>query len=43
MVKAVGERIDEVVHEDVVLLKLDVEGHEPGVIKSAKGLLANHK
>ncbi len=38
-----GERVDEVVGEDVVLLKADVEGLEPGVIESAKGLLESYK
>ena len=43
IVKAMGERVDEVVDEDVVLLKADVEGLEPGVIESAKGLLQSYK
>jgi hypothetical protein len=43
IVKAMGERVDEVVGEDVVLLKADVEGLEPGVIQSAKGLLESYK
>ncbi len=43
IVKAMGERVDEVVGEDVVLLKADVEGLEPGVIESAKGLLESYK
>ena len=38
-----GERVDEVVQEDVVLLKVDVEGHEPGVIQSATGLLDGYR
>ncbi|DBA86663.1 TPA: hypothetical protein ACH3X1_005126 [Trebouxia sp. C0004] len=43
IVKAMGERVDEVVGEDVLLLKADVEGHEPGVIQSAKDLLESYK
>ena len=43
VVKAMGERVDEVVREDVVLLKVDVEGHEPGVIQSATGLLDGYR
>ena len=43
VVKAMGERVDEVVQEDVVLLKVDVEGHEPGVIQSATGLLDGYR
>lgn len=43
MVTAMGERVDEVVAENVVLLKADVEGLEPGVIQSAKGLLESYK
>lgn len=42
-VQAVGERVDEVVHEDVLLLKVDVEGLEPAVMKSCSGLLDKHK
>ncbi len=43
IIKALGERVDEVVQEDVMLLKADVEGFEPGVIESAKGLLDSHE
>ena len=43
MVQAMGERVDEVVHEDVLLLKVDVEGLEPAVMKSCSGLLDKHK
>lgn len=42
-VTAVGARVDDVVQEDVLLLKVDVEGFEPAVIASAEGLLQNHK
>ena len=41
--QALGERVDEVVHEEVLLLKADVEGLEPAVLKSASGLLDRHK
>ena len=43
VIHAVGERLDEVVHEDVLLLKVDVEGYEPGVIDSAEDLLADYQ
>ena len=43
VVEAIGERVDDVVQEDVLLLKVDVEGHEPGVIKSAKSLIESYK
>ncbi|KAG2500498.1 hypothetical protein HYH03_001276 [Edaphochlamys debaryana] len=36
-------RLDELVAEDVELLKVDVEGYEPMVFKSAHRLLDNHK
>lgn len=36
---AIAERIDSVVAEDVVLMKMDVEGFEPTAYASAKGLL----
>lgn len=42
-VKAVGERVDEVVQEDVLLMKVDVEGLEPAVIASSEDLLYNNK
>ena len=42
-VSAVGERVDEVVQEDVLLMKVDVEGLEPGVMASAQGLLRNYR
>ena len=28
-----GERVDDVVHEDVALMKMDVEGFEPHVLE----------
>ena len=43
IVHAMGERIDEVVHEDVLLLKVDVEGFEPGVIDSAEDVFADYQ
>ena len=36
--KIQGERVDAVVHEDVALMKMDVEGFEPHVLEGAKGL-----
>ena len=30
-----GERVDDVVHEDVALMKMDVEGFEPHVLEVA--------
>ncbi|KAK9785855.1 hypothetical protein WJX73_004640 [Symbiochloris irregularis] len=38
-----GERVDSIVHEDVALMKLDVEGFEPVAMESAKGILDAHK
>lgn len=37
-----GERVDAVVHEDVALLKMDVEGFEPAVLRSAAHLFERH-
>lgn len=43
-VKAVSERVDEVVpSQDVLFMKIDVEGFEPGVLASSKGLLQGGK
>ena len=39
VVQALGERVDTVVKEDVLLLKADVEGLEPAVMHSATRLL----
>lgn len=36
-------RLDDLVREDVALLKIDAEGHEDYVVASAASLLANHK
>ena len=38
VVKAQSERVDTLVHEDVLVLKLDVEGFEPSAFQSMKGL-----
>ena len=37
-----GERVDSIVQEDVLLMKLDVEGFEPVALESAKGILDAH-
>ena len=42
-VSAVGERIDGVVQEEALLMKVDVEGLEPAVMASAQGLLRTYK
>ena len=36
-------RVDDVVDEDVLLLKIDAEGHEDYVVQSAESLLAHHR
>lgn len=38
-----GERVDSVVQEDVLLMKLDVEGFEPTAFQSSKGILDTYK
>lgn len=38
VVQALGERVDNLVKEDVLLLKVDVEGLEPAVLHSATRL-----
>lgn len=38
-----GERVDSVVQEDVLLMKLDVEGFEPVAFQSSMGILDNYK
>ena len=43
IVQALGERVDTVVEEDVLLLKVDVEGLEPAVLHSSTRLLDKHK
>lgn len=35
-------RLDEVVREDVLLMKIDVEGYEGSVLNGAKSLICNH-
>mmetsp|Transcript_5374 Transcript_5374/g.11801 ORF Transcript_5374/g.11801 Transcript_5374/m.11801 type:complete len:538 (+) Transcript_5374:196-1809(+) len=37
------ETLDDVVDEDVLLMKVDVEGHEPQVMQAAQGLLLKHR
>ena len=41
--KAVGQRVDEVVQEDVVLMKVDVEGLETAVMASSQDLLHTYR
>lgn len=36
------ERVDEVVQEDVLIMKADVEGYEPGVLRGTKRLFLEH-
>ncbi|KAL3144968.1 hypothetical protein ABBQ32_003472 [Trebouxia sp. C0010 RCD-2024] len=43
IVYALGERVDMVVEEEVLLLKVDVEGLEPAVMHSSTRLLDKHK
>lgn len=43
IVHALGERVDMVVQEEVLLLKVDVEGLEPAVMHSSTRLLDKHK
>ncbi|CAL8462169.1 g1700 [Coccomyxa elongata] len=38
-----GERVDSVVQEDVLMMKLDVEGFEPTAFQSSKGILDSYK
>lgn len=42
-VETLSERVDELVHEDVLVLKLDVEGFEPSAFKSMAGLFDRHR
>jgi hypothetical protein len=42
-IKVKGERVDSVVQEDVLLMKLDVEGFEPTAFQSSKGILDSYK
>ena len=41
-VQVKGERVDAVVQEDVLLMKMDVEGFEPVAFNSAKGVFDHH-
>ena len=41
--KAVGQRVDEVVQEDVVLMKVDVEGLETAVMTSSQDLMHTYR
>ncbi|KAL4427805.1 hypothetical protein ABPG75_001894 [Micractinium tetrahymenae] len=36
------ERVDSVVHEDVLIMKIDVEGFEPSVLHGSRNLLLKH-
>jgi hypothetical protein len=38
-----GERVDSVLQEDVLLMKMDVEGFEPTAFESSKGILDTFK
>lgn len=38
-----GERVDSVVKEDVLLIKLDVEGFEPTAFRSSKALFDKYR
>ena len=42
-VTAISERVDDLISEDVRLLKIDVEGFEPQAFASASGLVAHKK
>ncbi|EFN60043.1 hypothetical protein CHLNCDRAFT_133271 [Chlorella variabilis] len=37
------ERVDEVVKEDVLIMKVDVEGFEPSILRGTRGLLLQHE
>lgn len=41
-IKVAGERVDSVVHENVALLRIDMEGFEPHVLESARGIFDRH-
>ena len=43
VLEVAAERVDSVVAEDVLLLKLDVEGHEPPAFLSAAGVFEAHR
>ena len=40
--EVIGERVDALVPEDVVLMKLDVAGFEPLAFRSAQGIMDSH-
>ena len=42
-VQAASERADSLAQEEVLLVKLDVEGFEPQAMRSLKGLFDHHK
>ena len=43
MVEVAGERVDSLIREDVLLVKLDVEGFEPTAFRSSSGLLDHYR
>lgn len=43
LVEVTGERVDSLVREDTLLIKLDVEGFEPTAFRSSTGLLEQYR
>ena len=43
VVEVAGERVDSLIKEDVLLVKLDVEGFEPTAFRSSTGLLDHYR
>ncbi len=43
LVEVAGERIDSLIRENVLLIKLDVEGFEPTAFRSSSGLLDHYR
>ena len=43
LVEVAGERVDSLIREDVLLIKLDVEGFEPTAFRSSSGLLDHQR
>lgn len=43
IVAAVSERVDSLIQEDALVVKIDVEGFEPSAFKSMKGVFDNHE
>lgn len=41
--RAIGERVDALIHEDSILAKVDVEGFEPSAFESMKGMFDSHR